>query len=44
MKAYSERAQADGINSTPTFIINGEKHNNMSLADMKAALDKAVSQ
>ncbi|KFI26760.1 thiol-disulfide oxidoreductase [Haematobacter massiliensis] len=44
VKAYSERAQADGINSTPTFIINGEKHNNMSLADMKAALDKAVSQ
>lgn len=44
VKAYSERAQADGINSTPTFLIDGVKHQNMSLAEMRALLDKQIAE
>jgi len=36
---YQANAEADGINSTPSFVINGEKHQNMSYADMSALID-----
>lgn len=36
---YQQNAEADDIRSTPSFVINGEKHGNMSYADMAELLD-----
>ena len=41
--AYQERANVDGVNSTPTFIINGQKHQNMSYEELKKVLDTALN-
>jgi protein-disulfide isomerase len=40
---YQQNAEADGIDSTPSFIIDGQKHSNMSYADMKAIIDEALA-
>ncbi len=40
---YQENAEADEINSTPSFIINGKKHSNMSYADMKEIIDEELA-
>lgn len=39
---YQENATADGVESTPSFLINGEKHSNMPYADMAALIDAAA--
>ncbi|MGR3660784.1 MAG: DsbA family protein [Paracoccaceae bacterium] len=39
---YQQNAKADDVNSTPTFIINGEKFSNMNYDDFAAALDKKL--
>ncbi|MBT8457744.1 MAG: DsbA family protein [Alphaproteobacteria bacterium] len=39
---YQENAAADGINSTPSFVINGRKYANMSYADFSAILDEEL--
>jgi len=39
---YQENAEADGIDSTPSFVINGKKYQNMAYTDMKAILDEAL--
>ena len=36
---YQENAARDGINSTPSFLIDGEKYSNMSYAEFAAILD-----
>ena len=36
---WQENGDRDGIDSTPSFVINGTKHSNMSYADMKALID-----
>jgi protein-disulfide isomerase len=36
---YQNNAAADDVRGTPSFVINGEKHGNMSYADMKLLLD-----
>jgi protein-disulfide isomerase len=36
---YQEKAGADNIDSTPSFIINGKKYSNMSFADMSEIID-----
>lgn len=36
---FQENAAADDVNSTPTLIIDGEKHSNMSYNDLKVILD-----
>jgi protein-disulfide isomerase len=36
---YQHYANEHGVNSTPTFIIDGERHGNMSYADFSALLD-----
>lgn len=41
--AYQERSTADGVSSTPTFIINGEKHQNMSYEELKKVLDAQLN-
>lgn len=39
---YQQNAEADGITSTPSFVINGKKHANMAYADMKKLIDEAL--
>ena len=39
---FQANAEADGIDSTPTLIINGEKHSNMSYEDLKTLLDEKL--
>ncbi len=36
---WQQNAEADGITSTPTLIVNGEKHSNQSYADLKSVID-----
>ncbi len=39
---YLQQSEADGINSTPSFVINGEKYKNIPYDEMKAILDEAM--
>lgn len=39
---YQKRAGDDGIDSTPSFIINGKKYTNMNFAEMSAVIDAAA--
>lgn len=39
---YQENADADNIDSTPSFVINGKKHSNMSFAAMSEIIDAAL--
>lgn len=41
---FEKNMEADGIEGTPTFIIDGEKHSNMSFDDMKAILDEKLAE
>lgn len=41
--AYQERVNTDGVNATPTFFINGEKHQNMSYEEFKTLIDAALN-
>lgn len=40
---YQENAEADGIRSTPSFVINGTTYNNMSYDEMVRLIDEAAS-
>jgi protein-disulfide isomerase len=40
---YQANMEADGVEGTPTLFINGEKHPNMSYADLKAILDAKLA-
>jgi protein-disulfide isomerase len=39
---YQAKAAADGIDATPTFLINGEKQPNASYEELSARLDAAL--
>jgi protein-disulfide isomerase len=39
---YQKNAEADSIDSTPSFIINGEKYSNMSYEDFSAILEEKL--
>jgi protein-disulfide isomerase len=39
---FQKNATADGIDATPTFLINGEKVSNMNYADFEAKLNEAL--
>jgi protein-disulfide isomerase len=41
---YQANAQADGIEATPTFIINGETHSNMAYDDLKAIVEAELAE
>jgi protein-disulfide isomerase len=41
---YQTNATADGVEGTPTLFINGEKHSNMSYADLKAIIDPLLAE
>ncbi len=40
---YQTNAERDGVNSTPSFLIGGEKYNNMTYDEMKAIIDAKLS-
>ncbi len=40
---FQETTTADGVQGTPTFIINGETYPNMSFDEMKAVLDPLIA-
>lgn len=40
---YQENAEADNVTSTPTLIINGEKHGNMSYPALKEIIEGLIS-
>jgi protein-disulfide isomerase len=42
VESYQENANADGIDSTPSFMIDGRKVGNMSYADFETALNEAL--
>ncbi len=39
---YQENAQADGVDSTPSFVINGTTYNNMAYDEMSNLIDEAA--
>ena len=39
---YQQNAAADGIESTPSFVINGEKYSNMSYEEFSAILEEKL--
>ncbi|MFM2389829.1 MAG: hypothetical protein RLZZ437_1384 [Pseudomonadota bacterium] len=41
---YQENATRDGVEGTPTLLINGEKHSNMAYADLKAIIDPLLAE
>ena len=43
VKRFQEQMQADGVKGTPSLIIDGELHSNMSYADLKAILDAKLA-
>lgn len=40
---YEENAQRDGVQSTPSFLINGTKYSNMGYDEMKTILDEQIA-
>jgi protein-disulfide isomerase len=40
---FLQTSEADGINSTPSFVINGTKYQNMPYDEMKQILDAALA-
>lgn len=41
---YEENAAADDVRGTPSFLINGEKHSNMTYADFAAIIDAELGE
>lgn len=41
---YQANAEADGVNSTPTLIINGQKYNNMPYEELKAIIETKLAE
>ncbi|GIX12391.1 MAG: thiol-disulfide oxidoreductase [Paracoccaceae bacterium] len=42
VRRYQEQARRDGIDSTPTFLINGQKTPNLPWEDLKSRIDAAL--
>lgn len=41
---YQANAEADNVTSTPTLIIDGEKHGNMAYSALKAIIDEKLGE
>jgi protein-disulfide isomerase len=41
---YQADSAADGINSTPSFMLNGVKHSNMNYTELKTLLDAELAK
>lgn len=42
--AFQENAQADDVSATPTLLINGTKHSNMSYDELRAIIDAELAK
>lgn len=42
--AFVKNAEADGVESTPSFVINGELHRNMGYPELQEILDDALGE
>lgn len=40
---FQHNAQADGVNATPTLVIDGEKYSNMAYSDLKDIIDARLA-
>jgi len=41
---YQQHAEADGVKSTPTLVIDGQTHSNMAYDDLKELIDEVLAQ
>lgn len=41
---YQQNAEEHGVNSTPTLIIDGQKHSNMSYADLRDIIESRLAE
>ena len=41
---FQANAEADDVSSTPTLIINGQKHSNMSFSELSAIIDEKLAE
>jgi protein-disulfide isomerase len=41
---FQQNAEADEVDSTPSLVINGEKHPNMAWADLKSIIDGELAE
>ena len=41
---YETNFKADGIEGTPTLVINGQKHSNMTFDDLKVLIDAELAK
>ena len=41
---YQENATRDGVEGTPTLLINGEKYSNLSYDELKAIIDPLLAE
>jgi len=41
---YQQNSEADDINSTPSFVINGQKYSNMNYADFSTVIDEKLAE
>ena len=44
VERFEEQSEADGITSTPSFVIDGELRSNMSLQDFRETLDAELAE
>jgi protein-disulfide isomerase len=42
--AFEKNAEADGVQGTPTLIVNGARHGNMSYDDLRAIIDAELAK
>jgi protein-disulfide isomerase len=41
---FQQNAETDGIEATPTLILNGEKHSNMAYDELAALIDAELAE
>ena len=41
---FEEQMEADGVTATPSFVIDGELHSNMPLAELRRELDERLEE
>jgi protein-disulfide isomerase len=44
INTYQANAEADDVQGTPTLMINGVKHSNMSYADLRVIIDAELAK
>ena len=44
LNTWEANAKADAVEGTPTLILNGTKHSNMSYADLRALIDAELAK